>query len=338
MLAETRLAFGPDVAERAARQEAAGYAGTFTREIDSDPFLPLAVAAGGTAGIELGTAVAIAFARSPMTLAYTAHDLQSLTGGRFVLGLGTQVRGHVTRRFSMGWDAPVARMRDFLDALRAIWASWREGTPLAHEGPFYTHTLMTPAFTPPAHGHPDPPVLLAAVGPAMTELACARADGLLVHPFSGSGHLRAVTRPLVAEALARHGRDLSAFRMSGSVLVATGRDEREMASSVAALRARLAFYGSTPAYRPVLAHHGWEDLADRLHALSRTGGDGRWRAMAELVPDEVVRTIGVVAEPGELAAQIAERYAGLLDRICLTSPGRVAPELLDAASADLTRD
>jgi probable F420-dependent oxidoreductase len=237
----------------------------------------------------------------------------------------------------MGWDAPVARMRDYLTALRAIWASWRDGTPLTHQGPYYTHTLMTPSFTPRAHEHPDPPVLLAAVGPAMTDLACARADGLLVHPFSGSGYLRAVTKPRVEEGLVRNGRSPDAFRMAGSVLVATGRDEIELAGAMAALRARVAFYGSTPAYRPVLAHHGWEDLADRLHALSRTGRTERWEEMARLVPDEVVRTIGVVAEPAELATRVAERYTGLLDRICLTSPGKVPSRLLDAASAELNR-
>ncbi|MEW2353332.1 TIGR03617 family F420-dependent LLM class oxidoreductase [Spirillospora sp. NPDC029432] len=337
MLAEARLPAAAAAAEAAERQEAAGYAGTFSREIDSDPFLPLALAAGRTERVELGTAVAIAFARSPMTLAYTAHDLQALTGGRLVLGLGTQVRGHVVRRFSMGWDAPVARMRDYLAALRAIWASWRDGTPLSHEGPYYTHTLMTPGFVPRPHGHGDPPVLLAAVGPAMTELACASADGLLVHPFSGADYLRAVTGPRVADGLARNGRAPGAFRMAGSVLVATGRDERELAASLAALRARVAFYGSTPAYRPVLAHHGWGDLADRLHALSRTGRASRWEEMARLVPDEAVRTIGVVAEPGGLAARITGRYRGLLDRICLTSPGKVPARLLDAAAAEISR-
>ncbi|MFC5749546.1 TIGR03617 family F420-dependent LLM class oxidoreductase [Actinomadura rugatobispora] len=335
MLVETRLGFGPDAGERAARQEAAGYAGTFTRETDTDPFLPLALAAGGTERIELGTAVAIAFARSPMTLAYTAHNLQTLTGGRFVLGLGTQVRGHIVRRFSMGWDAPVARMRDYLDALRAIWAAWREGTPLKHEGAFYTHTLMTPAFTPPPHSYSDPPVLLAAVGPAMTDLACERADGLLVHPFSGHAYLREVTRPRVGEALARHGRDAGCFRVGGSVLVATGRDEEETAASVAALRARVAFYGSTPAYRPVLAHHGWGDLADRLHGLSKSGRPDRWQAMADLMPDEVVHTIGVVADPDDLAARVADRYRGLLDRVSLNHPGKVPPELLDTVSTRL---
>ena len=328
---EARLPFGTDAGRRAASQEAAGYAGTFTRESNADPFLPLALAATTTERIELGTAVAIAFARSPMNLAYTAHNLQALTEGRFVLGLGTQVRAHVVRRFSMGWDAPVARMRDYLNALRAIWTAWREGSPLAHEGPYYSHTLMTPEFTPPAHDHPDPPVLLAAVGPAMTDLACEQADGLLVHPFSGAGYLREVTLPRVSAALSRAGRAAAEFRMSGSVLVATGRDEEEMASSVAALRARIAFYGSTPAYRPVLAHHGWEDLGTRLHALSRSRRPDARRAMAALVPDEVVSTIGVVAEPGELAARVAERYGGLLDRVALNHPGPIPADLLDAA-------
>ncbi|MFI0352930.1 TIGR03617 family F420-dependent LLM class oxidoreductase [Actinomadura sp. 9N407] len=336
MLVETRLhgalADAPEVAER---QEAAGYAGTFSRESDSDPFLPLALAAGRTERIELGTSVTVAFARSPMTLAYTVHELQALTGGRFVLGLGTQVRGHIVRRFSMGWDAPVARMRDYLDALRAIWSSWREDTPLHHEGQYYTHTLMTPEFVPRAHDHPDPPVLLAAVGPAMTELACAQADGLLVHPFSGPDYLREATRPRIEENLARNGRSLDAFRIAGSVMVATGRDEAELAESVEALRARVAFYGSTPAYRPVLAHHGWGDLADRLHALSKTERTGRWEEMARLVPDEVVHTIGVVAEPDALAARIAERYTGLLDRISLNNAGKIPSHLLDAISAQL---
>jgi probable F420-dependent oxidoreductase len=326
-----------DVDGSAARsQEERGYAGTFTRETNSDPFLPLAAAAARTRGIELGTAVAIAFARSPMTLAYTGHQLQAMTGGRFVLGLGTQVRAHVERRFGMGWGAPVARMRDHLAALRAIWASWRTGEPLAHRGPYYTHTLMTPAFRPPPHPHADPPVLLAAVGPAMTELATTAADGLLTHPIADAAYLRAVTVPAVEDALLRGGRSREAFRLAGSVLVATGRDERALEAATAALRSRIAFYGSTPAYRPVFAHHGWGDLADRLHDLSVTRDPGRWAAMAALVPDEVVRTIGVVAEPEALVAAVTTRYAGLLDRVCLAAAGggtRVVDEVVAGAAA-----
>jgi probable F420-dependent oxidoreductase len=331
---EARLAVEDLDGATARDQEERGYGGTFTRETNGDPFLPLAAAAVTTRRIELGTAVAIAFARSPMALAYTAHQLQAMTGGRFVLGIGTQVRAHVERRFAMPWGAPVARMRDHLAALRAIWESWRTGEPLAHRGPYYSHTLMTPAFRPPPHAHPDPPVLLAAVGPAMTELAATAADGLLTHPVADAAYLRAVTVPAVEVALTGGGRSREAFRLAGSVLVATGRDDRELAAATAALRARVAFYGSTPAYRPVFAHHGWGDLADRLHALSVTRDPGRWDAMAALVPDAVVRTIGVVAEPAALVGAVTERYAGVLDRVCLAAAdgAHVVDEVVAAAA------
>jgi probable F420-dependent oxidoreductase len=314
-------------------EERLGYAGTFTRETSTDPFLPLAAAATRTGRIELGTAVAIALARSPLLVAQAAHHLQALSGGRFVLGLGSQVRAHVERRYSMPFTPPVARMRDHLAALRAIWAAWRTGEPLGHRGPFHTHVLMTPAFRPPPHPHPDPPVLLAAVGPAMTALAAEAADGLLTHPIAGADYLRAVTLPAVGAALAGAGRSRDGFRVAGSALVATGRDEAELAAAVTGLRARIAFYASTPAYRPVLAHHGWGELADRLHALSRGRDPGRWDAMTALIPDEVVTTLGVVAPPDELGAAVLTRYTCLLDRVALSHPGPVAPAVLDQAVA-----
>ncbi|MCJ0907219.1 TIGR03617 family F420-dependent LLM class oxidoreductase [Rhodococcus sp. ARC_M6] len=317
--------------------EKVGYAASFSREHSGNPFLPVALAATSTERIELGTSVSIAFARSPMDTAYLAHDLQALTDGRFVLGLGTQIRPHITRRFSMGWDKPTVRMGDYITALKAIWASWRDGTRLDHVGPYYQHTLMTPAFTPQDHGHGDPLVHLAAVGPAMTNVAATLADGLITHPFASSEYQRQITVPQVEATLSNRGRSRENFRISGSVLVATGRTDAEMDTAITALRARIAFYGSTPAYRKVLEFHGWEEVGDRLHALSVSFDPGKWDAMAEAIPDEMLRTIGIVAKPEHLADEVRTRYEGVLERICINNVVSSSTEIIDDVVADLVR-
>src|SRR4051812_46728957 len=257
-----------DVPTTARDLEDRGYAGVWASEADHDPFLPLLSAGQATSRLQMGTAIAVAFARSPMTLAMTAHDLQRYTHGRFLLGLGSQVRAHVERRFAMPWSPPVERMREYVAALRAIWAAWQEGTRLRFQGEHYRHTLMTPMFSPPAHEWGAPPVHLAAVGPGMTRLAGEIADGLLAHSFTTARYLRERTLPALAEGLATAGRSREQVSISLPGLVVTGRTDAEREAAAAAVRATIAFYGSTPAYRPVLELHGWAELADELHRLS----------------------------------------------------------------------
>ena len=303
-----------DVPGTARALEDRGYAGVWSSEADHDPFLPLLAAGLATERLQVGTAIAVAFARSPMTVAMTAHDLQRYTRGRFLLGLGTQVRAHVERRFSMPWSAPAARMREYVAALRAIWSAWQDGTPLRFRGDFYAHTLMTPVFSPQPHEWGAPPVHLAAVGPLMTRLAGEVADGLLVHGFTTARYLREHTLPALAEGLALAGRDRSAVTVSLPGLVVSGRTAEETDRAAAAVRRTIAFYGSTPAYRPVLELHGWGGLADELHRLSVGRDEQRWTAMAALVDDEVLETVAIVAAPDDLAGAVRARFGGLVDR------------------------
>ena len=303
-----------DIPARAAAAEAFGVSGVWIAETSHDPFVMLALAAGTTERVTLGTNIAVALARSPMTVAIAANDVQALSGGRHILGLGSQVKGHITRRFSMPWSAPAARMREYVLALRAIWSCWNDGTPLSFEGEFYTHTLMTPVFSPGPNPHGAPPVYLAAVGERMTAVAAEVADGLLCHPLSTERYLREVTVP----ALRRVRPSLDGFAVCGMPIVATGRDDVEMAGSLAAARMQVAFYVSTPAYRPILDLHGWGELHDELHPLSR---EGRWAEMAERVDDEVLETIAVVAEPDQVESAVRARFDGLLTRCAVPLAG-----------------
>jgi probable F420-dependent oxidoreductase len=303
-----------DVPATARDLEARGYAGVWASEADHDPFLPLLSAAQATERLQIGTAIAVAFARSPMTLAMTAHDLQRYSRGRFILGLGTQIQPHIEKRFSMPWSSPVARMREYIAALRAIWTAWQDGTRLRFEGEHYRHTLMTPMFSPAAHEWGGPPVHLAAVGPAMTRLAGEVADGLLVHGFTTERYLRERTLPALEEGLARGGRARGDLTVSLPGLVVSGESDAERAEAAAAVKATIAFYGSTPAYRRVLQLHGWDALADELHALSIGRREDKWTAMRDLIDDDVLATFAVVADPAELAAAVHQRFDGLIDR------------------------
>jgi probable F420-dependent oxidoreductase len=295
---------------RARAVEASGYDGAVAAEIHSDPFLPLALAAEHTSRVELLTAIAVAFARSPMTVAQIGRDLNEFSRGRLVLGLGSQIRAHVERRFSMPWSKPAARMREFVLALRAIWASWYEGAPLDFRGEFYSHTLMTPMFVPPEREHGPPRVMLAGVGPRMTEAAGEVADGLIAHAFTTRRYLREVTLPALARGLAKAGRPRERFELACPAFVVTGETPEAFEASRRALRQQLAFYASTPAYRGVLALHGWEALGRELTELSKRG---RWVEMGERVPDEVLHEFAVVEEPAKLADALRARYAGLVD-------------------------
>ena len=322
-----------DAAEVARRAEAAGYDGLFGAEIAHDPFLPLALAAQATSRIELGTGIAVAFARNPMTLAVIGHDLQRLSKGRFVLGLGSQIKPHITKRFSMPWSSPAARMREFILATRAIWNTWDTGEKLAFRGEFYKHTLMTPMFDPGPNVYGPPPIHLAAVGPGMTAVAAEVADGLVAHAFTTASYFRAVTLPAVERGLAASGRARTEFTISMPLFVVTGPDEQTLTASARPARMQLAFYGSTPAYRPVLEHHGWGDLNDELNRLSKRG---EWQQMGDAITDEVLDAFAIVAEPDKIAPELAVRYGGLLDRVQFFADGTnhaVWAPVLDAIRA-----
>jgi len=301
----------------AAKVRAAGYDGLWSAELDHDPFLPLARAAGSAAPMELGTSIVVAFARTPMILANTAWDLQSLSGGRFILGLGSQVRAHIERRFSMPWSRPAARMREFIQALMAIWDTWQDGTPLDFNGEFYSHTLMTPMFNPGPLESGRPRVMLAAVGTAMTRVAGEVADGLLAHGFTTRSYLQEVTLPTVEDALARAGRPREGFEVKYSPFVVTGRNEEEIEQAIVETRERIAFYASTPAYRPVLEHHGWGELQTDLNHLARKG---EWKQMGTLIDDDVLHAFALIATPEELPVALGTWVAGLADRTGFISP------------------
>ncbi|MFP5308359.1 MAG: TIGR03617 family F420-dependent LLM class oxidoreductase [Actinomycetes bacterium] len=327
-LDELALVVGPQDAPAAARRaEEEGFAGWFAAETAHDPFLTLAMAATTTERITLGTGIAVAFARSPMDVAQSADDLQRLSGGRFVLGLGSQVQAHVTRRFSMPWSAPAARMEEFIAACKAIWAAWHDGTRLDFRGEFYEHTLMTPFFTPPPHGHGAPPVWLAAVGPLMTATAGRVADGLLCHSFTTERYLREVTLPALHDGVDAAGRDRAEVGVGLGVFVVSGHDEQERDQAAAFVRGQVAFYGSTPAYRRVLELHGWEQLGVELTALSK---QGRWEEMAALVDDEVLDAFAVVADPADVGPAIADRFGDVVDRVNLYTTFRPTPDEREA--------
>ena len=296
--------------------EVLGYDRAFSFEARHDPFLPLAVAAGATNSIGLGTAVAIAFARTPMVVAHAAWDLQSLSGGRFTLGLGSQIRPHVEERFSMPWSRPAERMREFVLALRSIWAAWQGDAPLDFRGDFYTHTRMVPAFDPGPLTEGPPPVLVGAVGPRMTEVAGEVADGLLVHPVNTRRSLEELTLPAVARGAARAGRDPSEVEVVCVTIVVTGRTEEEMVRSREAVRAQLAFYGTTPAYRPVFELHGMGDVCDELRRMARAG---RWDEMGGLVDDDFLATVAVVGEPDRVPDLVRARVVGISDSVSLVN-------------------
>jgi probable F420-dependent oxidoreductase len=304
-------------AAEAASAEAAGYDAAWVAETNHDVFLPLVGAGSATDGIALGTSIAVAFARSPMVTAAAAWDVNEYCGGRFVLGLGSQVKAHIERRFSMPWSAPARRMREYVGALRAIWRSWQLGEPLEFAGEFYAHTLMPPFFRPEPNDFGAPRVMVAAVGEAMTRTAAEVADGLFVHPFTTRRWLDEHTLPVVTDCLAARAVDRSSFELSCAVFVVTGRDEAELARACEGTRKQIAFYGSTPSYRPVLELHGWGHVQDRLHELSRSDG---WDQMTDLVPDEMLEAFAVVAAPGDVGPALIRRFAGALDRVSLYTP------------------
>src|SRR5215211_6983811 len=306
--------FMRNVRDIARAAEALGFAGLWTSETKHDAFLPLAIAANETEKIQLGTSVAIAFSRSPMEVAQTAWDLQALSDGRFVLGLGTQVKAHVKRRFSMPWDKPVARLREYVGALRAIWDSFQTDESLSFEGEFYRHTLMTPFFNPGPIEHPDVPIYVAGVNTALARLAGELCDGFHVHPFHSPEYVRRTVKPAIAECAQKVVRDPGEIELATSVFVITGEESGEQREK---MRTQISFYASTPTYRTVLEAHGWEEVGGRLGKLAR---DKRWEEMPELITDEMLRAFAVEAAPGEVGDALKERYEGLIDRVSLYMP------------------
>jgi probable F420-dependent oxidoreductase len=311
MQVDTFLAPIEQAASAARQAEEAGYAGAFTGEVSADPFLPLVPAALATDRLQIGTAIAVAFARSPMTVAYTAHDLQRASRGRFVLGLGSQVRAHVERRFSMTWGRPAEQMRDYVLALQAIWHSWATGEPLTFHSAHYQHTMMTPMVAAPAHDFGPPPVWVAGVGDVMTRVAGEVADGFVCHAFSTPRWIAERTLPALTEGRARAGESLDGFTVKATVFLATGTDQ-EIEAAVAKIRSQVAFYASTSTYRPLLELHGWAELGVELSRMAKAGD---WSAMAGLIDDDVLDACAVVAPPDRAAALFKERYGGLVDRV-----------------------
>jgi probable F420-dependent oxidoreductase len=316
----------------AAQQEARGYDGIWVPETSHDPFLPLVLAAEHTERLDLATGIVVAFARNPMTLAQVSWDLQAASQGRFILGLGSQIKPHITRRFSMPWSSPAARMREMILAIRAIWESWNQGTKLDFRGDFYSHTLMTPFFNPGPNPHGDARIFLAGVGELMTQVAGEVADGFLCHGFTTRQYLDEVTLPNLAKGRVKAGKAMEGFQLAGSVLVVTGRNEAEMAEAVKGVKGQIAFYGSTPAYRPVLELHGWGDLQEELNRLSK---EGRWAEMGNLIDDDMLATFAVVAPLDEVAGALKERWGDVLDRLSFYAPYDTDRAQWDEVIADL---
>ena len=305
------------VKQDAQRLERLGYQGGASAETAHDPFFPLLLAAEETKRLELITSIAVAFARTPMNLAQIGHDLNSFSKGRFVLGLGSQIRPHITNRFSMPWSQPAARMREFISAMRAIWACWHQGQPLSFKGDFYTHSLMTPMFTPTDVQYGAPKVFLAAVGPMMTEVAGEVADGVIIHAFTTQKYLQEVTLPAIERGLAKAGRERKDFEISYPGFIVTGKTEQQMQASRQAVRKQIAFYGSTPAYAAVLGAHGWGDLQPELNALSK---QGEWDEMGRRITDDMLGEFAIVAELDKVAAEFKARFGGMVDRVTWTPP------------------
>jgi probable F420-dependent oxidoreductase len=313
MKIDASLMFDPvKVGEMAAEIENAGFDGAYTFEGKSDPFISLAAAAMRTERMELMTSIAVAFARNPMTMAYIGNDLQNLSKGRFILGLGSQVKAHIERRFSMPWGKPATRMRETVLAIKAIWHSWQSGEQLKFEGEYYQHTLMSPVFAPQPNPHGVPRIFIAGVGPVMTELAAEVAEGYFVHPFNTDRSLRELSLAAIARGLEKAGKLREQFCVSAQVVTATGLNDQELEQAIASARNQIGFYASTPAYLPILQCHGWENLQREANTLVRAG---RWAELAGLIDDDMLRTVAVVGTPSEVAAQMAQRYRGLADRI-----------------------
>ena len=321
-----------DAARTAKEAEAAGYDGAWTAETAHDPFLACLLGAEHTERLEIGTSIAVAFARSPMTLAHTANDLQAYSKGRFNLGLGSQIKPHIEKRFSMPWSHPAPRMREFISAMRAIWSAWHDGTKLDFRGDFYQHTLMTPFFDPGKSEYGAPKVFLAGVGALMTEVAGEVCDGFICHGFTTEKYLREITLPALERGRATAGKTMEGFELAGPSFVVTGNNAEEMEKAAVGTRQQIAFYGSTPAYRGVLELHGWGGLQEELNALSK---QGKWKEMGDLIDDDMLNTVAVVAEPEGVASELGKRYGDVIGRISFYVPYASDPDRWRAVMTEL---
>src|SRR5574340_312255 len=315
-----------DVADMAREAESSGFDGVSFSEVVSDPILHLTIAAGVTTRVDLLTNIVMAFARTPMTLAVQGRALQDYSGGRLALGLGSQIKPHIEKRFSMPWSTPAPRMAEFVSAMRAIWEAWATGEKLDFRGDCYTHTLMTPMFTPPSE-QPAPEVLLAAVGEKMTETAGRVADGILLHPFTTDRYVREVTLPALARGRRAPGAPAGDPEIIASGFLVTGHTEEQLAASQTAVRRQIAFYGSTPAYRPVLDLHGLGDLGDELNRLSKTPDESKWVAMGDLIDDEILGLFAVRGTPAAAAKPLFDRSGDIATRYTINNVGVPTPEL-----------
>ena len=307
-----------NIATAARRLEEIGYDGIKVAELNHDPFLPLAIAAEHTQTIELVTSVAVAFARNPMSMATLAHDLNAYSCGRLVLGLGSQVRPHIERRFSMPWHKAARQMREFIEAMQAIFDCWYEHKRLEFVGEYYQHTLMPATFTPENIAAGRPRIVLSATGPLMTKVAAEVADGMIMHPFSSPRYIREVTLPAIAQGLEASGRTLAEFELDYAPIVATGHDEESLRRATDAARDRIAFYGSTEAYRPVLEIHGWGEVQTELNRLHKRQ---QKKEMAHLINDEMLNTIAIVGEPAAVIDTMKSRFADVIGRTAFSVPG-----------------
>lgn len=310
----------------AASIEAGPYDGLWVAENRNDALLSMGLAAEHTTRISLGTGVAIAFARTPMTVAYPAWELQNFSDGRFILGLGSQVRAHVTNRFGMPFTEPAARMREFVEAVREIWRCWATGDRLRFEGRFYRHTLMTANFVPEPTGHGTPPIYLAAVGPRMTEVAGAVGDGLIAHPFITEAYARDRLLPALHAGAVGAGRPASAVKTVCAIFVATGRTAAEFAAAEVAVKNRIGFYGATASYRPVLEHHGMGDLQLTLNEMAR---EARWNEMGAMIPQELFDAMVISGSPDEVGPELHRRFGEVFDRLSVNAPYPLAQEVAD---------
>jgi len=319
--------------DAAVAAEQRGYDAAWLPEIGHDPFPLLAVAATRTDTIELGTAIAVTFARNPMSMAVVANDLQLYSRGRFLLGVGSQIKPHITKRFSMPWSAPAERMREFILAMRAIWHTWATGDPLHFAGEFYKHTLMTPFFNPGENPFGNPPVILAGVGPQMTKVAGEVADGFFVHGFTTEQYMREVTLPALRAGRTDAGKtDLDGFEICGMPFIVTGVDDEAIRAADAAARKQIAFYGSTPAYWRVLELHGWGALGEELNQMSKRG---EWDEMGHRITDDMLHEFAIVAPPDQVAKRLLALYGDVFTRTGFYAPYQVPEGFWEPIKAEL---
>jgi probable F420-dependent oxidoreductase len=306
-----------DAATESSRLQSIGYDGVYTLEGSGDPFLPLAIAAEHCPGLTIATGIAVAFPRNPSHIAYQAWDLQRFSGGHFMLGLGSQVRAHIERRFGIDFDPPAARMREYILAVKAFFDCWQNGTSLDFQGKHYRHTLMTPMFDPGPLDSGPPPILLGAVGPRMTEVAGEVADGIIVHPFNTVPFLQQQQLPALERGRSKSEANAGDFILQVGAICVTGTNEAEYLAAEATVKGLLAFYGSTPAYLPPMAAVGYEGLQPELNRLSK---QGRWDEMALLIDDDFLKAFAVCGEPATIAPQLLQRYGGVATRLSIYAP------------------